>query len=209
MFVLGITGGIGCGKSTLAGLFKDAGVTVVDADAISRVVTAAGGTALPEIIEQFGPTFLSADGALDRTKMAAEVFSNRLAVDRLSEIVHRHVVGEIKRELNQGEKQKKDLLVLDVPIPIEDGFLQQCDFIAVVWASEEVRLERLQKRGMSKDEARRRMLMQMSEEEYRALADVVFYNDGDYQALKSFFDDLVKEQLTVRGISLPQQPVGR
>lgn len=205
MFVIGITGGIGCGKSTVAAICQEAGLPVVDADVLSREVTAAGGTAIPAIIEIFGFGVIDENGALDRTAMANKVFQNRRALDKLSRIVHEHVVARMRLKVEALERQKQRAAVLDVPIPVKNGFLDLCDQVWVVWASDEQRLQRLLRRGMNEEEALRRMNMQMTKDEYIALADQVLDNDADIETLSRKVRNLLSEELGSRGIRIREK----
>lgn len=200
MFVIGITGGIGCGKSTVAGICDKAGLPVIDADTLSREVTAAGGKAIPEIREAFGNGVIAADGSLDRKAMAKIVFREHCRLDELSRIVHRQVIERMRAGVKEHAKKKTKALVLDVPIPVKEGFIDLCDQIWVVWTSDENRLERLQARGMDEEEARRRMDMQMTQEEYLKLADRVLENDGSLNDLLEKVLALMEKELSPRGI---------
>lgn len=202
MFIIGITGGIGCGKSTVADICRKAGVPVIDADELSRTATAPGGVAIDELREQFGDRVISADGGLDRKVMAGLAFKNHRALDQLSAIVHRHVVDMMQEQVEKLTRLKTRACVLDVPIPVKNGFLDVCDQVWVVWASDETRVERLHRRGMDDDEARRRMRMQMTREEYTALADHVIENDGDLDRLERIVFELLEDELGQRGIRL-------
>ena len=200
MFIIGITGGIGCGKSTAARICLEAGLPVIDADELSREVTAAGGSAMPAIIEKFGSGAADASGALDRQHMARKVFQNHRALDQLSTIVHNQVVGQILSRVKKLEEKKAKAVILDVPIPVKHGFLDLCDQVWVIWASDEIRLARLARRGMSEEEARRRMAMQMTRDEYFALATHVLDNDGSPEELARRVLELLDEELGKRGI---------
>ncbi len=202
MFVIGITGGIGCGKSTVADICRKEGLQVIDADELSREATAANGSAMPEIIEKFGRQCIDEHGALDREKMAKKVFANHRALDELSAIVHRHVIESMVKAVEALDKKKVKAVALDVPIPVRHGFVDICNQIWVVWASDEHRIERLSKRGMTEAEARRRMAMQMTREEYTNLADHVIENDADLDALEKQVAKLLETELGQRGIRL-------
>lgn len=207
MFIIGITGGIGCGKSTAARICREAGLPVIDADELSRQVTSAGGAAMTAIIEQFGSGSVDSKGALDRQVMAKKVFQNHRALDQLSSIVHRHVLEQIALEVKRLEQKKTRAVVIDVPIPVKHGFLDLCDQVWVVWASDEVRLSHLAGRGMDETEARRRMAMQMTKQEYLDLADHILENDGSEAELKSKIRDLLTSELGQRGIRIKAEAV--
>jgi len=200
MFIIGITGGIGCGKSTAAQICRETGLPVIDADELSREVTAAGGSAMPEIIEKFGPGAADETGALDRQHMARKVFQNHRALDQLSTIVHNKVIEQISASIKKLDEKKTKAVILDVPIPVKHGFIDLCDQIWVIWASDEIRLQRLALRGMSQEEAKRRMAMQMTRDEYFALATHVLDNDGSTEELASRIQALLDEELGKRGI---------
>ncbi len=200
MFIIGITGGIGSGKSTVAEFCRQAGFTVLDADSISREVTMSGGAALPEIIEIFGTSVLNSKGALDRERMARSVFSDKRRLDQLSAIIHKHVIEQIMDRTEKLKKSKEKAIFLDVPIPVKHGFLDISDQIWVVWAEDDVRIKRLRARGMSDDEARRRMQMQMTNEEYLRLADRQIDNSSDLDALREQVLILMQQELASRGI---------
>ncbi len=202
MFVVGITGGIGCGKSTVASFCRQAGLPVIDADHLSHEVTATGGAAIPDLVDLFGRAALNKDGSLNRKAMAERVFQDRRLLDALSETVHRHVIAAIQAALEAHEAAGSRGVVLDVPIPVEEGFIDLCDQVWVVWASDENRLARLRARGMDPAEAKRRMAMQMGREAYVRLADHVLENDGSLEALKQATNRLLQEELKERGVKL-------
>ncbi len=122
MFIIGITGGIGCGKTTVANLCRQAGLAVIDADEISRQATAPDGLAIEPIVAAFGRSVLDAKGGLDRAKMARQVFADRRALDQLSQIVHREVIAEMQRQIEKLKEKKVKAAVLDVPIPLSTVF---------------------------------------------------------------------------------------
>ena len=202
MFVLGITGGIGSGKSTVAAICREAGLPVIDADELSRQVTASGGAAIPELIELFGSGIVDEKGALDRQKMAKIVFRNRKALDQLSAVVHRHVLDAIREQVDKLASGRQRAVVLDVPIPVKHGFLDLCSQVWVVWADDAIRRERLSRRGMDAEEATRRMSMQMSRDDYVAIADQVIENDGTLDDLKDKVRELLVQELKERGIKI-------
>ena len=202
MFVLGITGGIGSGKSTVSGYFRDRGIAVLDADEISRQVTDVGGVALPEIAELLGSRAITSKGALNRSYVASLVFSEKNKLDKLSAIIHRYVLSTIGEEIAKAAEKKVKLIVLDVPIPVRHGFVDVCNQIWVVSASDPVRLERLEGRGMDRDDAKKRMAMQMTREEYEELGDVILVNDGTLEELYAQIEKAVKSELNERGIRI-------
>lgn len=202
MFIIGITGGIGCGKSSVAQVCRDAGIPVIDADQLSREATAPGGAAMPAIIESFGPGAADEKGGLDRQHMAKKVFQNHRALDRLSSIVHQHVIEQMNQQVKKLEEKKTRAVVLDVPIPVKHGFVDICDQIWVVWADDDVRLTRLAARGMDDDESKRRIAIQMTRDEYMSLADHVIENNGNLDDLTVKVRNLLSDELGKRGIRI-------
>ena len=202
MFVLGITGGIGCGKSTVSGYFRERNVRVLDADEISRQVTDVGGAALPEIAELLGSRAINSQGALNRKYVASLVFSEKKKLDKLSSIIHKYVLSTIAEEIVKEAEKKTKLLVLDVPIPVKHGFVDVCNQICVVSTRDDIRLDRLVLRGMDREDAKKRMAMQMTREEYEELGDVILVNDGTIDELILQIEDAVKKELNERGIRL-------
>jgi len=202
MFVIGITGGIGSGKSRAADVFRSRGIRILDADEISRAVTGIGGAALPEIKESFGNKTIDADGSMNRKYVASLVFSDRMRLDLLSKIIHRHDFESIEAELASEKEKGTKLVVLDVPIPVRRGFLDVCNQIWVISADERIRLDRLVDRGMEIEEAKRRMSMQMTRGEYEELADIVIVNDGTEEDLVSEVELHIAKELHERGIRI-------
>ena len=202
MFVIGITGCIGAGKSSVAKIFADRGIRVLDADEISRKVTGPDGSSVGAIRELLGNKVVDSSGKLNRKQVAGIVFSNRTKLDKMSEIIHRQVLQEISDELEKERQKGTKVLVLDVPIPVKKGFLDVCNQIWVVSADEEVRLMRLIDRGVAEDDARRRMAMQMTREEYEDLADIVIDNNDGSDELGEKVVSLISQELGKRGIRI-------
>lgn len=200
MFVLGITGPIGSGKSTVSRYFGDREIVVLDADQISRDVTASEGDAIAEIEEEFGSKAINADRSLNRKYMADVVFKDNRKLDQLSSIIHKHVFIVMDKVLEEQKKLKTKLVVLDVPIPVNKGFVDHCDQIWAVTCEDHIRLQRLLDRGMSKEDALRRIAVQMTNDEYAALGDHVIDNSGTIDELNGKIEDLIKSELNERGI---------
>lgn len=200
MFVIGITGGIGSGKSAVASVFAKRGIRVLDADEISRQVTGANGRSLESIRELLGNKAIDANGALNRKVVATMVFSNRTLLDKLSTIIHKEVLNEISIEIDKEREQGTKVLVLDVPIPVKKGFLDVCNQVWVVSSDDEIRLDRLEKRGVTREDALRRIQMQMTKEEYEDLADIVIKNNEDECSLEVAVTQKINEEFEKRGI---------
>ena len=201
MFVLGVTGGIGSGKSTVSGILADKGLLVLDADEISRSVTGPGGRAMPEIAEAFGKKVVSSNGALNRRVMSDIAFGDKKKLDDLSTIIHRHVFEQIIDTLEKEKEKGSKCVVLDVPIPV-NKFRELCNQIWVVTCDKDVRLARLQKRGMDKEEAERRIAVQMTDDEYCELGDYSIDNSWSLEDLQDKVETIIREQLHERGIRI-------
>lgn len=181
MLVVGLTGGIGSGKSTVSAALAERGAVVVDADAITRQLQEPGTPVFHAIVARFGADVVAADGTLDRQALADVVFRDVEAKRDLEAIVHPAVGAEIAERL--AEAGDDDVVVLDVPLLVESGRSDLAGTI-VVDASPEVAVERLvQQRGMDEVDARARMANQVSREERLAHADHVVDNDGDREHL--------------------------
>ena len=200
MFVLGITGPIGSGKSTVSKYFAEKEILVLDADQISRDVTAAEGAAIDEIEAEFGPKAILSDRSLNRAYMADVVFKDNRKLDQLSAIIHKQVFIVMDKVLEEQKKLKTKLVVLDVPIPVNKGFVDHCDQIWAVTCEDHIRLARLLDRGMSKEDALRRIAVQMTNDEYAALGDHVIDNSGTIDELNEQIEKLIKSELNERGI---------
>src|SRR5919197_3846649 len=187
MLRVGLSGGIGSGKSTVARGLARRGAIVIDADAIAREVVEPGQPALAAVVERFGPEVLDGAGRLDRPKLAALVFDDAAARADLNAIVHPRVAAETARRITAAPPDA--VVVIDVPLLVEaarSGY----DAVVIVEAPEAVRLERLVGRGMSLDDARRRMAAQASDADRRKVADVVLDNSGSEEDLERQLDAL-------------------
>lgn len=184
---LGLTGGIGSGKSTVASLLQALGAAVIDADAIARSVTAPQGAAMPEIARQFGDAFVQADGALDRARMRALVFADPSAKQRLEGIVHPCVGEETRRQTQVALQQGHALLVFDVPLLVESNrWRQQVQRVLVIDCEPATQIQRVVARsGLAADEVARIIAAQSPRAVRLAAADWVIYNEGlDLPALR-------------------------
>lgn len=175
---LGLTGGIGSGKSTVAKMLKALGADVIDADAVSRATTASGGAAIAAITQTFGRAFIGADGALDRARMRALVFSQPDQRKVLENIVHPLVGQEIQRLAVQATSS---VLVFDVPLLVESPhWRRQLDWVLVVDCLPITQVRRVtQRNGWDLATIEAAMQNQCSREQRLAAADVVLFNDGD------------------------------
>lgn len=180
MPLIALTGGIASGKSTVAARLAEHGATVIDADAIVREVQQPGGPVLEAIVAEFGRDVLTADGALDRAALGARVFGDEAALQRLNAIVHPAVRAESHRRFAAAlSTDPASVVVYDVPLLVEARVDDPWDLIVVADAPADERVRRMvHLRGMDEDDARRRIGAQVSDEERRAIADVVIDTSG-------------------------------
>lgn len=189
MLRVGLTGGIGSGKSEVARRLADRGAVVIDADVLAREVVAPGTEGLAHVVAAFGPEVLALDGALDRARLGALVFADPDARRRLEGIVHPRVRGRAQ-ELEEAAGEHA-VVVHDIPLLVETGQSGRFDVVVVVDAPDEVRVDRLVRlRGMSEEDARARIAAQAAREERLAEADVVVDNGGELPALDAQVDRL-------------------
>ena len=190
MKVVGLTGGIGAGKSTVARLLASHGAVVVDSDAIAREVVAPGTPGLAEIVEAFGAGVLQADGSLDRPVLGRIVFNDAAALRRLEQITHPRIQAESARLIAEAEAAGKPVLVHDIPLMVESGAQSTFETVIVVEASDDVRLERLERRGLPREQALERMKAQATNEQRRAAATFLIVNDGSEAELSRRVDEV-------------------
>lgn len=181
MKVIGLTGGIASGKSTIANLLRSLGAPVFDADAESRAVVARGRTALNEIAQTFGVEYLTDGGELNRAKMAELVFSDKEALKKLEGIIHKNVQAAAQGFLEDCRSKNMPAAVLDVPLLIECGWYKNVDAVWLVAVDSETQIERAMARSnMTREEVKARIAAQMTLEEKRAYADLVIDNSGTF-----------------------------
>ena len=184
MVVIGLTGGIGVGKSTAASVIEELGAVVVDCDQLGRDVAASNGSAFPGIVERFGTAIVGADGELDRAALASLVFNDPDALTALNSITHPAIDAEIEAAIAAADPSQR--VVLDMAVLVESDLgAGQYGYVLVIESPLAQRIERLvQQRGMTPDDVRSRIASQAGDDERRAVADHVIVNDGDHDALR-------------------------
>jgi len=193
---IGLTGGIGSGKSSVARRLAEHGAIVVDADVIARAVVEPGTAGLDAVVEAFGAGLLNSDGTLDRAAMASLVFTDPTKRALLEGIVHPLVAAESARIISAAPEDA--IVVYDIPLLAEFAGTardrtQEFDVIIVVEAPAELRLDRLVQRGLTSEDAVARIQSQASDEQRREIADVVVINDDSLEVLGAAIDDLWDE----------------
>lgn len=189
MVLVGVTGGLAAGKSTVASLLAKRGAVVIDADDLARAAVEPGTPGYERVVEAFGRGILADDGRIDRKALADLVFADESSRRALESIVHPEVFRLLEEELDR-RRDSDDVVVFDAPLIVETGFDAACDVVVVVAGSAETQVRRAVARGMPEEEARARIAAQASPEERRARADVAIENDGDRADLERQVDAL-------------------
>ncbi len=205
--MIGLTGGIASGKTTFARALRARGVPVVDADELARAAVAPGTPALAEIARAFGPDAVAPDGALDRKRVAALVFSDPDARRRLEAITHPAVRRAMAEETSRLGAAGHDLVFYDTPLLYEAGLDRALDAVVVVWAPPDAQRERLAARdGLAPAETEARLRAQLPIDEKAARADFVVENAGEPAALQAKADRLLSDLRGGFGRKLPNAP---
>lgn len=186
--MVGLTGGIGAGKSTVASMLAARGAIVIDADAIAREVVEAGTPTLARLVERFGDDIVAVDGSLDRAALAQRAFANEDAKRELEAITHPAIGAEFVRRV--AEAPSDAIVIHDVPLLVEAKRGELYAAVIVVEAPLEARLDRLAGRGVDRDDAQRRIALQAGDDERRQVATWIVDNSGDRAALERQVDEI-------------------
>jgi dephospho-CoA kinase len=195
---IGLTGGIGSGKSTVAARLAQLGAVVIDSDLLAREVVAVGSPGLARVVERFGTAVLGSDGGLDRPRLGQLVFGDPAALADLNAIVHPLVRARSDALSAEAVAGGAVAVVHDIPLLVENGLAAGFDQVVVVEAPLQVRLRRLAGRGLDEQTARARIAAQATDEQRRAVADVVLDNSGSIEELwaqvDAFWQRLIGER---------------
>lgn len=183
MLRIGVTGGIGSGKSTVASMFADLGAVVIDADAISREIVEPGQPALGALVAEFGPRILREDGSLDRGELASLAFAEPEGTRRLNAIMHPLIRSEAAAQVARAQDEGASVVVYDMPLLVETGQQDLVDVVVVVDVPEEMQVHRAAPR-FSEADVRRRIAAQATREERAAVADYVIDNAGSMESTR-------------------------
>lgn len=190
---IGLTGGIGSGKSTVAHLLNDAGIAVVDADQIAREIMEPGSPVLDDVAEAFGADLIRDDGSLDRAGLAGRAFVDKQSTEKLNSITHPAIRAESERRFAAAEEAGEKAVVYDMPLLVELGMHKNMDLTVVVDVDVDERVRRLvSSRGLNEADARARISQQLDTATRNAAADVIIDNNGDEAALKPQVEDLIE-----------------
>lgn len=185
MLIIGLTGNIGCGKSSLSKIFMDEGIDVVDADIVSRQIFE-DEELLQTVFEKFGPSIKNNDGSLNRKALGNIVFNDDEKLIELNNITHPRIKEKIFNQIRNIEEQGKPIVILDGALLVETGYLDDVDKLIVVTCDEEIQIERIKKRdNCTKLEALSRIKSQMSQVEKVKYADYTIDNSGTIEELKN------------------------
>ena len=180
---VGLTGGIGAGKSTVADLFSQKGAVVIRSDELARQVIEPQTPGFQQVIDRFGKDFVNAEGYIDRAKLAQIVFKDDAALKDLENIIHPLVRSKTNQIIDQHTSET--IIVNEIPLLLEKKMESLFDFLVIVISSEKNRLERLAQRGLTSEQATARMAKQVSDDERKAAADFLIVNDGNLDQLEA------------------------
>ena len=192
MLLVGLTGGIASGKSTVSAMLAERGAEIVDADLIARRVVLPGRPAWRKLREHFGPEVFFPDGSLDRQALAGVVFADKSKLALLNEITHPAIFEEVAVRL-EACRDREAVVVLDAALLLETGLAEGVDVVVVVHASSQAQLDRLAAKGYSEQDARARIAEQLPPEERLARADLVIENTGSLEELGRRVDEVWEE----------------
>ena len=192
MLNIGLTGGIGSGKSTVDRLFREKGAYIVDFDMLAHEAEAPGSTAWKEIIAHFGKKILNEDGTINRERLGTIVFRDRKQLEKLNAIVHPSLFNEWKRTIEAIHLQKEDTIIIsDIPLLIEVGWHEYVDFVILVYISPEEQIKRIMNRnGYSRHDAMDRLNSQMPIDEKVPYAHFIINNEGPVEETRKIVDNV-------------------
>jgi len=194
MKVIGLTGSIGSGKSTVANIMRQMGVAILCADTAAKKVVEKGATAYKKIIKTFGQKVVNKDKSLNRTRLGEIVFSSEAKRKVLNSIVHPEVINELKKEISRMETLQRKVVVLDIPLLYEEGLEELCHKVVVVYAPEPMMEKRIFLRdNLARDEIRKRIASQLSIEEKKKRANYVIDNSADLAKTQSQVEWVLRE----------------
>ncbi len=185
VYVVGLTGPTGSGKSEISRLWQDCHFAVIDADAVARAVVEPGQPALLALVEEFSEDILNEDATLNRKRLAARAFATPADTQKLNAITHPHILTKIHALLMRCEQRQEQVAVIDAPLLFEAGLEKLCDVTVAVVATDDQRLARIMERDdLTEEQARARMAAQPDDKYYTSRADVVLHNNGSMEQLR-------------------------
>ncbi len=191
MIKLGITGGSGCGKTTVSDLLRKKGIDVIDTDKAARIIVDRGRPALAEIAQYFGEEYINADGTLNRKRLGNYVFSNPDELLELNRITHKYISEYIDEYI---DNYSGKIIGIDGAVLIESGIGKKCDYLLSVLCDEQVRIERIVARDkISYEDAKKRIKAQKKDEFYIENSDYIVYNNSNNKELELKIDDIIND----------------
>ncbi len=192
--VLGLTGQTGAGKSTLCRYLQQKGCTVIDADQVARNVVEKGSACIADIVLEFGVEYLTMDGNLNRRKLGESVFTDKVKLKKLNDIMFPYIINNIKEKIAEAKEASEGIIILDAPTLFESGCDKFCDKVISVIAAQDVRCHRIIERdGLSEEEAMHRITAQHSDSFYTERSWMVLQNNSDVDDLKQQADQMLSE----------------
>jgi dephospho-CoA kinase len=192
--VIGLTGGIASGKSTVSKMFREKGIRVVDADQIAREVVEVGKPAYQKIVETFGEEILQADQTINREKLGALIFADEKKREQLNQIVHPAIRKEMLKQSQEEKEKHAKVVVLDIPLLFESNLTHLVDKTILVYVDEETQLKRLMKRNdLSEKDAKLRISSQLPLKEKIRLSDEVINNNGSIEETQTQLQQLIRK----------------
>lgn len=197
MKIIGLTGGTGSGKSVVSKILDKKGAYIIDADAIGHDIILRGKPAYNELIEYFGREILDSNGEIARKELGAIVFKEKEKLVFLNACTHKYIFIEIENRLKQAQNENREVTVIDAPLLLEGDFKTLCNEIWVVYAKEEVRLERIMTRDkIDEEHGKKRIAAQPTWEEYKRYADVIIDNSKELEDVEKQIEDLFNDRNT-------------
>ena len=197
MIIIGITGGSGCGKTTVSDLIRKSGTEVIDTDIVARMIVEPGKPALDEIRKSFGAEYIKENGELDRKKTAELVFSDKDKLTELNRITHKYITQYINEYI---DNYRGNIIGIDGAVLIESGIDKMCDYIISVLADKSVRIERITARdGITREEAEKRINSQKNNEFYIENSDYIVYNNNSTESLSKRVNEILSQIAEKRG----------
>ncbi|MBM7605667.1 dephospho-CoA kinase [Metabacillus crassostreae] len=194
--VIGLTGGIASGKSTVSTMLQEKGIRVVDADHIARIVVEVGKPSYNQIVEEFGIGILKEDKTINREKLGTIIFSNEKKRQTLNSIVHPAVRNEMLKQVEEEKNKQSNAVVLDIPLLFESKLTYMVDKTLLVYVDQETQKKRLMKRnGYNEEEAKMRLNSQLPLHEKRELSDYIIDNNGSIESTKNQLNYLLEKLL--------------
>jgi len=196
MIKLGITGGSGCGKTTVSEMLRKKGIDVIDTDKVARIIVETGKPALAEIIEHFGMEYINSDGTLNRRKLGNYVFSNPCKLLELNRITHKYISEYIEEYI---DNYSGKIIGIDGAALIESGISEKCDYLLSVLCDEDKRIERIIYRDkIPFDDAKKRIKAQKNDEFYEENSDFIVYNNGNNEELEVRLCNIINEIIKIK-----------